>query len=149
MWDQLNWIACVVNGTIHALSKWPHIRAMHAFGSWELIGNCLVSVISFLQKNKQMIWCNEWRIVKILRLWWGKMKYGLKYTEWFYICKVVGSGEWRGKIHVGRGEFDENILKLMSIKSQIPCFATGKGYRVKLPRKNVVQNGMSNQQPYP
>lgn len=50
---------------------------------------------------------------------------------------------------MGRGEFDENILKLMSIKSQIPYFATGKGYRVKLPRKNVVQNGMSNQQPYP
>ena len=51
---------------------------------------------------------------------------------------------------MGRGEFDENILKLMSIKSQIPYFATGKGYRVKLPRKNVVlPMVLSYQQPYP
>lgn len=62
---------------------------------------------------------------------------------------LLGQGNEEAKSMWGEGSLMKNILKLMSIKSQIPYFATGKGYRVKLPRKNVVQNGMSNQQPYP
>lgn len=83
-----------------------------------------------------MIRCNNGEDVEIVMGQdevWEKVHSMILYLEGCWVQNPCGEvlNSWIIYIFLLVIIYDEYIIKY-----QIPCFATGKGYRVKLPRKN-------------
>lgn len=103
------------------LSKWPHLRAMHAFGSWELIENCLVSFHTYK--------INKWWVTNSEYIWdWDGARWGMGQSTLndFIFRKLLGQGNEEAKSMWGRGEFDEIFLNLWVLNVEFPVLLQRK-----------------------